>query len=161
MSDTNTETQDATSQDKSAKKPEGSEATVMQHEPTEYMTKEKMESMLPWEFIPMQLHTYGWCQVKVVDYGLLKQAWHMVFEKHYPTLTQKEGKVECFVRQMHYNVVHEGNTVRLAETLESWEKNVNVEGMFAIVCVCFVEFAPMIICCALHCCSRCIQFGLV
>ena len=39
MSDTNTETQDATSQDKSAKKPEGSEATVTQHEPTAYMTK--------------------------------------------------------------------------------------------------------------------------
>ena len=69
MSDTNTQTQDATSQDKLAKKPEGSEATGTQHEPTAYMTKEKMESMVPWEFIPMQLPNYGWCQVKIVDYG--------------------------------------------------------------------------------------------
>ena len=141
MSDTNTQTQDATSQDKSAKKPEGSQVTVTQHEPTAYMTKEKMESMVPWEFIPMQLPNYGWCQVKVVEYGLLAEMWHMTLEKNYLTLTQKEGRVECFVRQMQHTLVHAENSVRVSETLESWDKNVHVEGRnrsYVCNCICLL-----------------------
>ena len=150
MSDTNTQTQDATSQDKLAKKPEGSEATGTQHEPTAYMTKEKMESMVPWEFIPMQLPNYGWCQVKIADYGLIAEATHMCTEKKYLTLRQTESnKVECFVRQMHYTLVHSEHSVKVSGLLDSWDQNIFVEGMFAIACVCFVrfvEFSFVIIC---------------
>ena len=149
MSDTNTQTQDATSQDKLDKKPEGSEATGTQHEPTAYMTKEKMESMVPWEFLPMQLPNYGWCQVKIVDYGLVAEATNMATQKKYLTIRQREGKVECFVRQMHHTLVHSEYSVEVSELLESWDKNIFVEGMFAIACVCFVcfvEFSFVIIC---------------
>ena len=149
MADTNTQTQDATSQDKVAKKTEGSEATDTQHEPTAYMTKEKMESMVPWEFIPMELPSYGWCQVKIVDYGQIAEVTNMATEKKYLTLKQREGKVECFVRQMQHTLVHSENSVEVSELLESWDSNTFVDGLFAIACVCFVsfvEFSPVIIC---------------
>ena len=164
MSDTNTQTQDATLQDKLAKKTEGSEARGTQHEPTAYMTKEKMESMVPWEFVPMELPSYGWCQVKIVDYGQIAEVTNMGTEKKYLTIKQREGKVECFVRQMQHTLVHSENSVEVSELLESWDSNTFVDGLFAIACVCFVsfvEFSPVIICLVYILCSRNIQEGLV
>ena len=155
MADTNTKTPDAISQDEVPKPPEGAKPpevaevmVVAQHKPTAYITREKVEAMVPWEYLPMELTTYGWCQVKVADYGHIVRVTNLS-GKQYLTLHPKlqGGKVECFVKQIQHSLVKVDGEVKVSETLESWEKSVLVDGMFAIACVCFVvEFSPVMIC---------------
>ena len=163
MADTNTKEQDLIPQEKEKDtQNEVSEPTVEQ-KATEYMTLQKVESMVPYKFIPVLLPKYGWVQIKTTDYGQIYWNNNMALKRSYLSIDPKvKGKIECFVRQMQHSLVHSEDSVEVKEVLSEWEQNIFVDGVFAIarvlLCYRFFRCANLF---GVHVCSRSIQEGFV
>ena len=160
MADTNTKDQNL-EKGKDTQNEE-SEPTV-QHKATDFMTREKVESMVPYKFIPFFLPKYGWIQVKTTDYGQLFRINNMGLKRSYLGIDPKvKGKIEVYVRQMHHSLVHKKDEVQVSEVLSGWEQNVFVDGVFAIarVLLCY-RFFPCANLFGVHVCSRRLQEGFV